>query len=47
MSAAWGSENADTMDEKKQKRFIRLWAYLSLAGAFLMFVAMRLHISLF
>ena len=47
MSAAWGSDSIEALDEKKQKRFIRLWAYLSVAGAFLMFVAMRLHINLF
>ena len=48
MSAAWDRCTVTTQDdEKKSKRFIRLWSYLAIAGSFLMFVYFRLGISLF
>jgi hypothetical protein len=47
MSASWGSMDVTSSGEAAQKRMIRLWGYLSIAGAFLMFVASRLHINLF
>ena len=47
MSAAWDSASNVAENEKRSKRFIRLWGYLAIAGLFLIFVAARCGVSLF
>jgi hypothetical protein len=47
MSAAWDKGAVKIESAAAAKRLIRLWGYLSIAGAFLVFVASRLGISLF
>ena len=47
MSAAWDASTVVPFDAKRCKRLIRLWIYLSVAGAFLLFVYSRLGINLF
>ena len=47
MSAAWDNASTERDDEARQKRLIRLWGYLSIAGAFLIFVAYHCGITLF
>jgi hypothetical protein len=48
MSAAWGSAGESiAQEEARAKQFIRMWGMLAVAGLFLIFVSMRLHINLF
>jgi len=47
MSAAWGATESVNDTSARAKRFIRLWGYLAIAGAFLVFCACRLGINLF
>jgi hypothetical protein len=39
MSAAWDTAKSVPENEKRQKRVIRMWGYLSIAGLFLIYVA--------
>ena len=48
MSAAWGSlDNTTREAEKRQKKFIRMWGYLSIAGLFVMYVAQAVGVNPF
>ena len=48
MSAAWDNSTAVIADdEKRSKRLIRLWGYLSVAGLFLIYVAAHCGVNLF
>jgi hypothetical protein len=45
MSAAWGT--VKSADNVNSWRFIRMWGYLTVGAAFMLFVASRLGITLF
>ena len=47
MSAAWDTAKATIEPEKRQKRLIRLWGYLSIGGVFLVYVAYALRVNPF
>jgi hypothetical protein len=47
MSAAWDAINREQYDTNRAKRALRLWGYLTVAGLFLLYVSMQLHINLF
>jgi hypothetical protein len=39
MCVTWGSLREKKEPEKRQKKFIRMWGYLAIAGLFLIYVA--------
>jgi hypothetical protein len=47
MSAAWDCSSEQPQDAVSQKRLIRVWFYLAVAGGFLLYVYSHLNISLF
>lgn len=48
MSAAWGSlDNVGREAEKRQKKFIRMWGYLAIAGLFVLYVAQAVGVNPF
>jgi hypothetical protein len=47
MNTWGGSSNVRRQDEKRAKRLIRMWGYLTVGAAFLLYVASALHVRLF
>ena len=47
MSAAWDTAQPVSENEGRQKRLIRMWGYLAIAGLFVMYVAQAVGVNPF